>query len=424
LVKADGEWVKQHLPAEWFETYGEWTESERLVKESGAKGRAETERLLKQTGEDGFELLEKLAGSPQWERWRELEAIQTLAQVWQQQYRRGEKGSGAIEIELSTKESRQKEGVAREVIQTPHDVEARYGEKNGVGVVGYKLHLTEVAAEDAPALITDVDVVGCQEYDGAALEGIQQRLEARDVLPAEQVVDGGYVSGETISSSALRGVKLIGPVQAAPGSEPEATAPNPPPSRLRAESETPPVTQTCLSLERFQFDFARKTAVCPSGESASRWRETIRQDRGLGPEGQVAVLIYWPKQTCLGCPLALPSLIQQERGRIVQVSLHYPVLAQRRQEQKQAAFKETYRRRSGIEASLSELVRGHQGRRTPYRGRAKTRLHYLRMASAMNLKRAIAWEQGLRPKRQREVRMKKLLGLKQTTRQGWNRRVA
>lgn len=134
--------------------------------------------------------------------------------------------------------------------------------------------------------------------------------------------------------------------------------------------------------------------------------------------------MYWQKQKCLGCPLALPSLIQQERGRIVPVSPTYPALQQRRQEQKPAAFKETYRRRRGIEASLSELVRGHQGRRTPYRGRAKTRLHYLRIARAMNLKRVIAWQPGVRPQRQREVRMKKLLGLKQTTRQGWNRRVA
>ena len=66
-----------------------------------------------------------------------------------------------------------------------------------------------MAGEDEPAIITDLDVVGGQHYDGAALEGIDGRLKERQLLPEENLVDGGYVSGEAIAESARREVKLV-----------------------------------------------------------------------------------------------------------------------------------------------------------------------------------------------------------------------
>src|SRR2546430_1621954 len=60
IGKADAQWLKNNTPANWLETYGEWTQAERLVKERGDKGKAEQTSLLMQTARDGFELLEKL----------------------------------------------------------------------------------------------------------------------------------------------------------------------------------------------------------------------------------------------------------------------------------------------------------------------------------------------------------------------------
>jgi transposase len=394
LCKANVEWVREKVPSDWFERYGEWIESERLVKESGGKGKGETERLLKQTGKDGFWLLEQLDEEKEL---RELEEVKRLEKVWRQQYRQEESESGATSIEMQTKESRRAEGVDSEIIVTPHDEEARYSEKRGEGSTGYKLHLTEVAEEEAPALITDVEIVGGQEYDGAALEGIHQRLKERGLLPEEHLADGGYVNGNTIAESQKREVQLTGPVQEAPA----CTEGN------------------CLSLEHFQFDFEQQKAICPMGRESIHWVKMLRRDRG-----REAFLIYWEKQQCLSCRLAPPSLLNQERGRKVQISTHYQIIVKRRAEQQNKEFKNKYRRRSGVEATLSTLVRGYAGRRTPYRGRGKTRAHYLRIASAMNLKRAIAWERGERPQRKRVVRIKKVLGLEITTRQGWRQKTA
>jgi transposase len=420
LVEADVEWVKKNVPGEWIETYGEWTESERLVKESGPNGEAETERLLKETGRDGVQLLEQLEADGQARELRELKAIKRLEQVWRQQYRRVGLKDSEIALEMSTKQSRAEEGVGREIIATPHDVEARYSEKRGIGNTGYKLHLTEVAEEGVPALITDVEVVGAQEYDGGALEGIHERLKERGLLPEEHLVDKGYISGDAIAASQKRGVKLLGPMWGANGSQNNETNSASSDVSVKTKEEEDQKSGArgvnCLELEEFRFNFKQQEALCPKGIRSRHWVKTQRRDRG-----QAVVVIYWDKKQCLGCPLAPLSVHNHQRGRVVRLSENYRAIAQRRDEQRKPEFKQKYRRRAGIEASLSTLVRGYKGRRTPYRGRAKTRANFLRIATVMNLKRAVAWKQGSRPKRDRIVRMKKVLGLERVTRKGWGR---
>jgi transposase len=443
LVECDPKWVKENLPAPWLETYSEWIESERLVKDNGPRGKAETDRLLKQTGRDGFDLLERVKSESASAEFVQLAAIGTLEQVWKQQYRQVEDGVGQSQIVLHTKESRQEEKVNRELISTPHDVEARYSEKRGKGATGYKLHVTEVASEDEPAIITDVDLVGGQQYDGAALEGIHERLKERELLPEEHLVDGGYMSGDTMAESAERGVKLVGPMQEAKqftetseqirvaeseqvkaessdkqNAEPSQQASGEECVAASEESGGPP---SCLGVEQFDFDFEQQAATCPGGEAAVGWLETRRTDKGVGGAGKAVIMIRWEKEKCLNCPRAPLSLLARPRGRLVKISPHYPEIAARRAEQQQGEFWQKYRRRAGIEATLSTVVRDHNGRYTPYRGQGKTRGHFLRVAAAINLKRAIAWEAGQKPKRERVVKMKKALGMEQTTRKGWAR---
>jgi transposase len=293
-----------------------------------------------------------------------------------------------------------------------------------------------MAGEDEPAIITDLDVVGGQHYDGAALEGIHGRLKERQLLPEEHLVDGGYVSGETIAESARREVKLVGPVRGAKqfteaSEEVKAVASEKRNAELSPEtrgeeraagSGESGSERTCLGVEQFHLDFERQVAICPAGKAANRWRLEQRTDRGVGGAGQAVIMIEWGQAKCLNCPKAPPSLLQRPRGRRVKISPHYPEIAARRAQQQEGEFWRKYRRRAGIEASLSTVVRGHGGRRTPYRGQGRTRGHYLRVAAAINLKRAIAWEAGQKPKRKRVIKMKKILGLEQATRKGWARR--
>ncbi len=73
-------------------------------------------------------------------------------------------------------------------------------------------------------------------------------------------------------------------------------------------------------------------------------------------------------------------------------------MKQRRQEQSTAAFKDVYRRRAGIEASLSALVRTQGLRLSRYSGIHKTNRPHQFIGAARNLKRGARWLAGDRPK--------------------------
>ena len=55
------------------------------------------------------------------------------------------------------------------------------------------------------------------------------------------------------------------------------------------------------------------------------------------------------------------------------------------------AGKTLYRRRAGIEGTLSQGVRAFGLRRTRYRGLPKTHMQHVATAAAMNIERLVAW---------------------------------
>ena len=62
-----------------------------------------------------------------------------------------------------------------------------------------------------------------------------------------------------------------------------------------------------------------------------------------------------------------------------------------RQRQDTDAFKALYKKRAGIEGTISQAVQAFGLRRTRYVGLAKTHLQHLATAAAMNLTRLAAW---------------------------------
>jgi len=62
-----------------------------------------------------------------------------------------------------------------------------------------------------------------------------------------------------------------------------------------------------------------------------------------------------------------------------------------RKRQHTTEFKASYAARAGIEGTLSEGVRVSELRRSRYVGRAKTHLHHILSAAAINLRRFGAW---------------------------------
>jgi transposase len=402
LAKQDPAWLQAHIPSEWLHTYASWTQAERLVRETGARAAAETERLLWRTGQDGFALLDALDAA-EGEALRTLPAVIVLRTVWSQQFQRQEQktsvpsegvteppGSQAGEssdtaVVQMLPGSAIDNGQRGQIVVTPHDPQARRATKGAQAWNGYKLHLTETAAEDAPLLITDLEIGAAAAYDCHGLDPLQQRLQERDLLPDTQLADGGYVNGPTLHRSRERQVELLGPVP--------------------ADTYGASRQEKVWAAEAFQVDVENQQATCPGGHPNQRWSVYHR----TGGEDHDLMAIIWDKQVCGTCPLRERCLPPGQDQRILRLSRYYNLLSARRREQKTQAFQERYRRRAGIEATFSHLVNVHHARQTPYRGPDKTLGYYGALCVGVNLCRVAAWQAGNRPRRERRSRLSRLL---------------
>ena len=76
------EWLKQQVKPEWFDRYSQRMEDYRLPKE-----KSERAALSTTIGEDGFFLLACIQQANEMQWLSNLPAIQTLSEVWKQQYR-------------------------------------------------------------------------------------------------------------------------------------------------------------------------------------------------------------------------------------------------------------------------------------------------------------------------------------------------
>ena len=129
LAAAAPAWLSGLTGAGWADRYGARTGSCRFPK--GEETRA---RWLGQAGRDGFTLLDAVTapGAPEW--LRQVPAVETLRQAWDQQYHRdGQEVRWREGRDLPPGEQR---------LASPCDPGARYGVKRGAGWTGYRVHLT------------------------------------------------------------------------------------------------------------------------------------------------------------------------------------------------------------------------------------------------------------------------------------------
>jgi transposase len=103
--------------------------------------------------------------------------------------------------------------------------------------------------------------------------------------------------------------------------------------------------------------------------------------------------IRFARSDCQACPLRRQCTHSQHPARVLTVRPRdqHQALQAARQRQTTAAFKDAYAARAGVEGTLSQGVRDCDLRRSRYIGLAKTRLHHLLAATAINLIRVGAW---------------------------------
>ncbi len=290
---------------------------------------------------------------------RAVEAVEVLRQIWVQQFTRDEGRVGwREEKDLPP---------AAQRINSPYDPDARYGTKGDRTWIGYKAHLTETCDEDRPHLVTQVETTVATGTDYEALPRVQDELERREILPAEQFADAGYVAAENIVTSQRRGIELIGPVAADPQWQARAGQ--------------------GFDAAHVAVDWEAKRVTCPRGQASVTWREASDTD------GQPIVRVCFDHHACVACPSRplCTRAKRQPRRLILRPQERCEALQAARERQKTQAFKDRYAARAGIEGTISQGVRRCDLRRARYIGYARVHLQHVLTAVALNVIRLANW---------------------------------
>ena len=297
--------------------------------------------------------------------------------------------------------------VSTSSLQSPHDSDATYGRKGK----GYEAQIAETCDEGNPyQLITGVSVNGANESDQRALVPMLDQLNESGMSPDEMLADTGYGSGANIVESARRGVDLQAPVQDpteaarrkaadsgglgagfqapinATGAE-SSSEPAPLPACISANMDGPP---TVLDIEPFgtaTFEFNTtwdRVIRCPGGAEPTR--------QSMGAKGNSFTATF-SASDCATCPLsaACPTRVLASGDRTLRRAPATAATESRQYEQRTSAFKERYKKRSGIESTNREVKGRHGAGDLRVRGRPRVDLAMLLKSLAVNTKRAVQY---------------------------------
>jgi transposase len=332
--------------------YATRAEQSRLPRTDPAR-----EDYARQVGEDGFYLLKLL--SDQQPALLKLEKVETLEKVWQRHYTRHEDGevNWVANAELTK---------AATAIESPYDTEARFSTKRDLSWTGYKVHLSETCDEELPRIITNVLTTVATTQDVSCTDDIQKALQANDLLPARHVVDTGYIDAQlVIESSRKYGIELFGPMRLNPSWQARTGG---------------------IDAAQFQIDWDHRQARCPMGKQSAYWSEYQTKEYA-----RPVVKIRFKPQDCAVCVSRKECVRSKKAGRSLQIPSRemYEALEQTRRKLSSDEGRNEYKKRAGIEGTISQGVRRGTLRRSRYRGLEKTHLQEVATATAINIVRAV-----------------------------------
>ena len=250
--------------------------------------------------------------------------------------------------------------ICSDSLQNPSDPDATYSGHKGQG---YQVQIMETYSEHEDGakdpgqlnLITYIEVEpACQSDAQALLPAIEATLET-GLAPEQVQADSLYGSDENCQQAAELGVEVISPTMGVEKSE-------------------------SGSLSAFQFLSSGHVDKCPAGhEPVLRKKKKDRYTQGFAID------------LCDRCPLASDCAAKK---KVRFFYLHYTEknlrIARRRQHEQTEAFRQKYRWRAGVEATMSQYDRITGVKRLRVRGKKAVRFAAVMKATAVNLARALA----------------------------------
>ncbi len=248
--------------------------------------------------------------------------------------------------------------ISSDSLQNPSDEDASYSGHKGQG---YQVQIMETYSEtDDPdkktlSLITHVELEKASCHDSAALIPAVEKAASMDMKPEKLLADSAYGSDENINQAAILNVEVISPAM---GKEKAGE----------------------IVLSDFSFDAEGHVEYCPAGHSPEKTK--LKEERFS--QGFCST-------KCSSCPILEKCPVKKGgKHHYLRYSAKEMRLAKRRQNEKIDQFRDQYRWRAGVEATMSKLDRKTGIKKLRYRGFARVRLAVVLKALAINILRAAA----------------------------------
>ena len=332
------------LPAVYDKVYRQRSGYFADVKSSRAK------RRLAKCARHLFDLVDRFQGHQETTR---MKSYQLMARLLEEQCHISEDDTQKVLLKKPGE-------IPADSLQSPSDPDATYGRKGK----GYKASLTETCEKQNPfQVITDVAVDSAHASDQHDVEPTIERLEAAGHKPGELFADAGYGSGENIVQAQEQGVELTAPITS--GKAPDSN---------KMQLSDFEVTADCKQL-----------LCCIKGHAPLSCKLT---------GGGKAVVALFAAAHCSECEFLPICLVKRRKGGSYRLRYRRKDMAtsRRRQEQDADDFKERYRIRSGIEATISEADRVTGLKRVWTRGKHRVTMSVYMKALAINIKRYVQSE--------------------------------
>lgn len=332
------ELIKKYLPEKSLQCFS-------MVKPSSAQ------KTLSMVSNDLFDLVMQFKGQAEV---TAMHSYKQLERILNEQCNVVPADGGSI-VQINTPKE-----IPSSSLQNPSDPDASYSGHKGQG---YQVQIMETYAatddkevrEKTLNLITHVHVEPAHESDANALLPAVASAKDRDLAPKEILADSLYGSDDNCQKAKQAGVEIISPTM---GEKKE----------------------TIICLSEFETSASGKILACPQGLAP----ETVKKKK-------TRHTVAFDSLHCSGCP-------NQDHCPVKKGKKHYYLrytekemrIAKRRAYEQTDEFKDRYRWRSGVEATMSEYDRRTGVKQLRVRGFKAVRFCATLKAAGINFLRAVA----------------------------------
>lgn len=314
---------------------------------------SESKRRLPEAAKDAHELIEQFRSTKA----HELPSFQLLVRIFDEQCE-------VVDSEPETIRVRIPEEMPCDNVLSPADPDASYNKRHGIG---YMIQLMETFSEDnssdgesqqsentepqKPDLITHVAVNDMTVHDQDAIDPALKDTEDRSVKPRELLADSHYGSTDALANARKRGVNIVAPAMTAKG-------------KLQGK----------LTLEDFTLDEQGRITRCPEGHTPLESRIA-----------DVRLQVLFDAEVCNVCPNQSRCMVTASGRSFARYQYTHDRVRQRqrRLNEETETFRDRYRWRAGIEATMSRFK--HQMGMTHLRVRGMAKISYVAFLRALGL---------------------------------------